>query len=301
MVKADDIFLFVHVVEEGSFSKVAEKLELTNSVVSKRISRLEEALNVQLLHRTTRRLHLTDAGISLLDKAKQAKVLLDTAQNNVSSYSNEIKGKLKITVPAVSARLVISKAIADFCKIYPDIEIELAVNNSFVDLIAEGYDLAIRTANLADSTLIGRRLIDSRWIVCATPKYLQEHSNVLSPNDLQKHECLIYKNQTTNPENWKFSTRGTETNVQVKGRFYTNDLDSLRQAALSDFGIAYLPRALVHRELLSGELINLLENYVSKHLGIYAVYPRSKQPDKKLKYLIDHLKLAFEQKREYFF
>jgi DNA-binding transcriptional LysR family regulator len=301
MVKADDIFLFVHVVEEGSFSKVAEKLELTNSVVSKRISRLEDALNVQLLHRTTRRLHLTDAGISLLDKAKQAKLLLDSAQNSVSSYSNEVRGKLKITVPAVSARLVISKAIADFCKIYPDLEIELSVNNSFVDLIAEGYDLAIRTANLADSTLIGRRLIDSRWIVCATPKYLQVHSKVLIPNDLQKHECLIYKNQTTSPENWKFSTRGIETNVQVKGRYYTNDLDSLRQAALSDFGIAYLPRALVHRELLSGELINLLENYVSKHLGIYAVYPKSKQPDKKLKYLIEHLKLAFEQKREYFF
>jgi DNA-binding transcriptional LysR family regulator len=301
MVKADDIFLFVHVVEEGSFSKVAEKLELTNSVVSKRISRLEDALNVQLLHRTTRRLHLTDAGISLLDKAKQAKLLLDSAQNSVSSYSNEVRGKLKITVPAVSARLVISKAIADFCRIYPDLEIELSVNNSFVDLIAEGYDLAIRTANLADSTLIGRRLIDSRWIVCATPKYLQEHSKVLIPNDLQKHECLIYKNQTTSPENWKFSTRGIETNVQVKGRYYTNDLDSLRQAALSDFGIAYLPRALVHRELLSGELINLLENYVSKHLGIYAVYPKAKQPDMKLKYLIDHLKLAFEQKREYFF
>jgi DNA-binding transcriptional LysR family regulator len=301
MVKADDIFLFVHVVEEGSFSKVAEKLELTNSVVSKRISRLEEALNVQLLHRTTRRLHLTDAGISLLDKAKQAKMLLDSAQNSVSTYSNEIRGKLKVTVPAVSARLVISKAIADFCRIYPDLEIELSVNNSFVDLIAEGYDLAIRTANLADSTLIGRRLIDSRWIVCATPKYLQVHSKVLIPNDLQKHECLIYKNQTTSPENWKFSIRGIETNVQVKGRYYTNDLDSLRQAALSDFGIAYLPRALVHRELLSGELINLLENYVSKHLGIYAVYPKAKQPDKKLKYLIDHLKLAFEAKREYFF
>jgi DNA-binding transcriptional LysR family regulator len=301
MVKADDIFLFVSVVEEGSFSKVAEKLELTNSVVSKRISRLEEALNVQLLHRTTRRLHLTDAGVSLLDKAKQAKELLNSAQDNVSSYSNDIRGKLKVTVPAVSARLVISTAIAEFCKIHPDVEIELSVSNRVVDLIADGYDLAIRTANLADSTLIGRRLIDSQWIVCATPEYLKSHDKILTPQDLQNHQCLIYKDQTVKPENWNFSTAGIETDIVVNGRFYTNDLDSLRQAALSDFGIAYLPRALVHRELLSGKLINLLSNYVSKHLGIYAVYPKSKQPDKKLKLLVEHLKSAFEAKREYFF
>lgn len=301
MAKADDIFLFVSVVEEGSFSKVADKLELTNSVVSKRISRLEDALNVQLLYRSTRRLKLTEAGSALFEQAKQAKTLLDSAQSNVTSYSNEIKGKLRITAPLVSSRLVISSAIAEFCKEYPEIEIELSVSNRSVDLIAEGYDLAIRTANMADSSLVARRLIDSQWIVCATPKYLQDHDTIVVPKDLQKHHCLIYKYEGCGSDVWSFATAGREANVQVKGRFQTNNLDSLRQVALSDFGIAYLPRALVHEELVNGKLINLLEHHVSKHLGIYAVYPKSKQPDKKLKCFIEHLKTAFEAKRDYFY
>lgn len=301
MAKADDIFLFVSVVEEGSFSKVADKLELTNSVVSKRISRLEDALNVQLLYRTTRRLNLTEAGSALFEQAKRAKTMLDIAQSNVTSYSNEIKGKLKITAPVVSARLVVSAAIAEFCKEYPEIEIELSVSNRSVDLIAEGFDLAIRTANMADSSLVARRLIDSQWIVCATPKYLQGHDAIVIPKDLEKHHCLVYKYEGSGPDVWSFSTAGKEANVHVNGRFQTNNLDSLRQAALSDFGIAYLPRALVHEELVNGKLINLLEHHVSKHLGVYAVYPRSKQPDIKLKCFIEHIKAAFEEKREYFY
>lgn len=301
MVKADDIFLFVNVVELGSFSKVADKLELTNSVVSKRISRLESALNVQLLYRTTRRLHLTDAGNALFERAKEAKLLLEDVQNNVASYGNEIRGKLKISVPVVSARLVLSGAIAEFCKIYPDVEVELSISNRFVDLIAEGFDLAIRTANLEDSTMIARRLIDSQWIVCATPKYLQSNEAINSPNDLQNHQCLIYKYEGVGPETWQFSDQNGVANVQVRGRFHTNNLDSLRQAALSDFGIAYLPRALVHEELVSGKLVSILESFVSKQLGIYAVYPKTKQPDKKLKCLIEHLKDAFDGKKDYFY
>jgi DNA-binding transcriptional LysR family regulator len=280
MIKADDIFLFVNVVEEGSFSKVADKLELTNSVVSKRISRLEASLNVQLLYRTTRRLNLTDAGNSLYDQAKRAKLLLEDAQNNVSSYANEIKGKLKITAPSVSSALVLNNAISGFCETYPEIEIELSVNNHVVDLIADGFDLAIRTADLADSSLIARRLIDSQWVVCATPKYMHDHKPILSPDDLKKHQCLIYKDEGKVHELWQFTRAGFDYSVCVEGRFHTNNLESLRQAALSDFGIAYLPRALVHTALVSGELVTLLDSYACKRLGIYAVYPKSKQPDK---------------------
>lgn len=301
MVKADDVFLFVNVVEQGSFSKVAEKLELTNSVVSKRISRLEDAINAQLLHRTTRRLHLTEAGATLFEQAKQAKTILESAQTNVSSLSHEVRGKLKITAPSVSVSLVLSAAVAEFCKLYPKVEIELHVSNRMVDLIGEGYDLAIRTGELEDSSLVARRLIDSQWIVCSTPKYLKEFGHVLVPKDLQNHECLVYKSGSMSNDNWCFKTKGSETNVQVDGRFYCNNLDSLRQAALSDFGIAYLPRALVHEELVSGQLVHLLQNYVSRHLGIYAVYPKSKQPDKKLKCFIDYLKTAFEAKKGHFY
>lgn len=301
MVKADDIFLFVRVVDEGSFSRVAEKLELTNSVVSKRIGRLEKALNVQLLYRTTRKLSLTDAGQALYGKARLAKLALQDAEDAVTGYGDEIRGKIKITMPAVSARLVLSQAIAEFCQIHTGVEVEVFISNHFVDLIDDGYDLAIRTAQLEDSSLIARRLIDSKWIVCASPKYLRLNGTPKIPDDLQNHHCLIYKYEGTGPELWAFHQNGEQSNIQVHGRFYTNNLDSLRQAALADFGIAYLPRALVHEELVAGRLVSVLADAAGKNLGIYAVYPRTRQPDKKLKLLVEHFRTAYQQKKEYFY
>lgn len=301
MVKSDDIFLFVRVVDEGSFSKVAEKLELTNSVVSKRISRLETVLNVQLLYRTTRKLSLTDAGKALYGKARLAKLALQDAEDSVSGYSDEIRGKIKITMPAVSARLLLNKAIAEFCKLHPQVSVEVSISNHIVDLIGDGYDLAIRTAVLDDSSLIARRLIDSQWVVCASPGYINNNSMPTTPIDLQQHQCLIYKYEGTGPDIWKFAVNKKEYNVQVQGRFHTNNLNTLCEAALSDFGIAYLPRVLVHEKLLSGELVSLLTSYANKNIGVYAVYPRSRQPDKKLKLLVEHFREAYQEKKEYFY
>lgn len=301
MVKADDIFLFVRVVDEGSFSRVAEKLELTNSVVSKRIGRLEKTLNVQLLYRTTRKLSLTDAGQALYGKARLAKLALQDAEDAVTGYGDEIKGTIKVTAPDVSARLLLSHAVATFCQKYPGVEIELSISNQFVDLIDDGFDLAIRTAHLEDSSLIARRLIDSQWIICASPEYLRLNGTPAAPDDLQNKHCLIYKYEGVGPDMWQFQIDGEKQNIQVQGRFHTNNLDALRQAALANFGIAYLPRALVHEELLSGTLVSLLESFADKNLGIYAVYPRTRQPDKKLKLLVEHFRMAYHAKKAYFF
>ncbi|TDF38200.1 LysR family transcriptional regulator [Alteromonadaceae bacterium M269] len=301
MVKSDDIFLFVNVVDEGSFSKVAEKLELTNSVVSKRIGRLEKELNVQLLYRTTRKLSLTDAGQALYGKARLAKLALQDAQDAVTGYANEIRGTIKVTAPSVSAQLLLNHAVATFCQQYPGVQVELSVSNHFVDLIDDGYDLAIRTAHLEDSSLIARRLIDSQWIVCASPEYLRLNGTPKFPIDLQSKHCLIYKYEGIGSDLWQFKVDGEQENIQVYGRFHTNNLDALRQAALADFGIAYLPRALVHEELLAGKLVSLLEDYADKNLGIYAVYPRTRQPDRKLKLLVEHFRTAYQSKKEYFY
>jgi DNA-binding transcriptional LysR family regulator len=301
MVKADDIFLFVQVVDEGSFSKVAEKCEITNSVVSKRISRLEKALNIQLLYRTTRKLSLTDAGRSLYGKARLARHALQDAQDSVTGYGEAIRGKVKITAPAVSASLVLSGAIADFCYQYPDVEVEMSVSNHFVDLIDDGYDLAIRTAHLEDSSLVARRLVDSHWVVCASPSYLRANGKPEHPDELAQHHCLIYKYEGAGPDMWQFQLDDLVHNVQVQGRFHTNNLDVLRQAAKADFGIAYLPRALVHEDLLAGNLTSILEPHIGKRLGIYAVYPKTRQPDKKLNLLVEHFRLAFQAKKAYFY
>ncbi|MBF7073042.1 LysR family transcriptional regulator [Glaciecola sp. MH2013] len=300
MAKADDIVLFVQVVDEGSFSKVAERLNLTNSVVSKRIGRLEASLNVQLLYRTTRKLNLTDAGRTLYGKARLAKLAIQDAENAVTGYANEMRGNIRITMPVVSANLLLSAAVAEFCKQYPDIHVELQINNRFVDLIGEGYDLAIRTAYLEDSSLIARRLIDSQWVFCASPAYLQEKGIPREPTDLVEHECLIYKFESAGSDIWPINVEGENSQLQIHGRFHTNNLNAIRHAALSDLGIGFLPKALVHDDLGDEKLIEILQGFAGKRMGMYAVYPKSRQPDQKLKLLVAHLRDALHNKQEHY-
>ncbi|WP_201574753.1 LysR family transcriptional regulator [Psychrobacter sp. H8-1] len=300
MVKADDMILFVQVVEEGSFSRVAEKLSLTNSVVSKRIARLEENLNTQLIYRTTRKLSLTDAGRTLYDKAKIAKHAFQEAEDAVTGYSEDMKGTIRITLPVVSANLILSESIAEFCKQHPEISVDLQITNRLVDLIEEGFDLAIRTAVLEDSSLIARRLIDSQWIICATPAYLKQYGTPQTPEQLQNHECLVYKFDNTANSTWPLYIDGKEQLISVNGRFHSNHLSAIKQAALSDLGIAFLPQVLIYEEIQKNTLTQILQCFTSKKLGLYAVYPKARQPDQKLKLLVAHLRDSLHRKQAYY-
>ena len=300
MTKADDMILFVQVVEEGSFSRVAEKLSLTNSVVSKRIARLEENLNTQLLYRTTRKLSLTDAGRTLYNKAKIAKSAFQEAENSVTGYGEDMKGHIRITMPVVSANFIFSESIAEFCKQHPEVSVELQITNRLVDLIEEGFDLALRTAVLEDSSLIARRLIDSQWIICATPAYLKQHGTPQTPEQLQNHECLVYKFDNTANSTWPLYIDGKEQLISVHGRFHSNHLSAIKQAALSDLGIAFLPQVLIYEEIQQNTLTQILQCFTSKKLGLYAVYPKARQPDQKLKLLVAHLQNSLHQKQAYY-
>ena len=301
MTKADDMILFVQVVEEGSFSRVAEKLSLTNSVVSKRIARLEENLNTQLLYRTTRKLSLTDAGRALYNKAKIAKSAFQEAENAVTGYGEDMKGHIRITMPVVSANFIFSESIAEFCKQHPEVSVELQITNRLVDLIEEGFDLALRTAVLEDSSLIARRLIDSQWIICATPAYLEQHGAPQTPEQLQNHECLVYKFDNTANSTWPLYIDGKEQLISVHGRFHSNHLSAIKQAALSDLGIAFLPQVLIYEEIQKNTLTKILQCFTSKKLGLYAVYPKARQPDQKLKLLVAHLRDSLHQKQAYYY
>ena len=301
MTKADDMILFVQVVEEGSFSRVAEKLSLTNSVVSKRIARLEENLNTQLLYRTTRKLGLTDAGRALYNKAKIAKSAFQEAENAVTGYGEDMKGHIRITMPVVSANFIFSESIAEFCKQHPEVSVELQITNRLVDLIEEGFDLALRTAVLEDSSLIARRLIDSQWIICATPAYLEQHGAPQTPEQLQNHECLVYKFDNTANSTWPLYIDGKEQLISVHGRFHSNHLSAIKQAALSDLGIAFLPQVLIYEEIQKNTLTQILQCFTSKKLGLYAVYPKARQPDQKLKLLVAHLRDSLHQKQAYYY
>lgn len=299
--KADDILLFASVVEAGSFSKVADQMDLSNSVISKRIARLEESLNVQLLYRSTRKLSMTDAGAALYEKSLLAKIAVQEAEEAVTGYGDEVQGHIKVTFPMVSARLALCEAVSLFCKDYPDIRVEINVENRIVDIIEEGYDLAIRTAFLEDSSLIARRLIDSQWLICASAEYLSQTPPLNDPQDLADHNCLIYKYEGAGQDFWMFKSNNEDVHVQVRGSLNCSDLEGLRLGALSGLGIAYLPRILVHEDILAGRLVTLLDHYVGKRLGIYAVYPRARLPDKRVKILIDYLRKAYEDRRDYMY
>tara|TARA_R110001583_G_scaffold188860_3_gene351321 strand:- start:5644 stop:6546 length:903 start_codon:yes stop_codon:yes gene_type:complete len=290
MTRADDIILFVQVVEEGSFSKVSELNSLTNSVVSKRIARLEEDLGVQLLFRTTRKLTISEAGKKLYQGAKNVKQATLEAIDSVSGYGENITGHVKMSVPCVSGELLLADTIAEFCSMHPNLTIDMMLDNNFVDIIEGGYDLVIRTGVLEDSSLIARHIIDCNWVICATPDYLSRNGTPMSPDDLINHNCLQYAYQTTGASEWEFKGINGNHIVKVTGNFSTNDSAALRKAALGGYGLVYVPRVLVYQDMLKGDLCDVLSDKVGKKLGLYAVYPFTRQPPRKIRMLIEHIR-----------
>lgn len=232
MASTDDLILFAQVVEAGSFSKVAEQNSLTNSVVSKRIGRLEEELGVQLLYRTTRRLTLSEAGKALYQGAKNVKAAALDAFDAVAGFGEKVSGHVRMSVPTISGELLLADAVADFCQQHPGLTVEMSLDNRFVNLVEEGFDLVIRTGYLDDSSLIARHILDSQWVICAAPAYVRRFGAPREPSDLLTHNCLRYAYQSTGASEWAF--KGEEGNylVSVSGSFSTDNAGALRKAAL---------------------------------------------------------------------
>ena len=302
-MRADDLILFSQVVEMGSFSKVAEQNNLTNSVVSKRIARLEEEIGVQLLYRTTRKLTLTEAGKAILHGAKNVKQATQEAMDAVSGFGENVSGHIKMSVPSISGDLILADAVAEFCNMHPGLTVDMSLDNRFVDLVNDGFDLVIRTGYLEDSSLIARHILDSQWVVCASPSYIARNGKPLIPTDLVKHNCLQYAYQTTGASAWQFIREGQGDNkyiVRVSGSFSTDNATALRKAALGGHGIAYVPRCLVYHDIRNGQLVDLFPDIVGKKLGIYAVYPFTRQPPNKIKMLIEHIRARYLAISHYF-
>jgi DNA-binding transcriptional LysR family regulator len=300
IMRADDLILFSQVVELGSFSGAAAQNNLTNSVVSKRIARLEQQLGVQLLHRTTRKLTLTEAGRVLAQQAKGVKQATVDAIDTVSGFGDSVSGQIKMSVPTISGDLLLADAVAEFCHSHPGLTVNMSLDNRFVDLIGGGFDLVIRTGHLEDSSLIAKHIIDSQWVVCASPSYLNTRQCPTTPEDLVQHNCLLYAYQTSGASDWAFTDNNKQYLVKVSGDFATDNAAALRKVALGGFGIAYVPRCLVYHDLVSEKLVELLPRQVAKKQGVYAVYPFTKQVPEKIKLLIEHIRQSYLKKAYYF-
>lgn len=300
MVGASELAIFAAVVTEKSFSAAAEKTGLSNTVVSKKITALEKELNTQLLYRTTRKLSLTHAGELLFEYAQGINQQAKDAFDAINELSEDISGHIKMSVPTISGELLLADVVAKFCQKYPKVSIELRLENELVDLIEQGIDLAIRTANLEDSSMIARHLMQSSWVLCSSPTYLANAPVLKDLSDLPEHNCLCYELQSDGSNEWRFTQNEQLQTVRVSGSFSSNNAPTLKRAALNHAGIIYVPKCCVYEELASGKLITVLPDYEPRSLGVYAIYPYTRHKPKKIQLLIEDIKQAYEQLEHYF-
>lgn len=300
MLLANELSLFALVVEAKSFNKAAVVADMSTPALSKRISKLEADLGVQLLYRTTRRLTLTEAGEKLYLRAKDINKQVNEALGEVSRHSEQLIGHIKMTVPSISGELFLAEHIARFCQDNPDISVEVRLENEFIDIVKEGIDLAIRTGVLEDSSLIAKPLITSHWVVCCSKSYIEQYGKPRQPEELTEHNCLAYTYQNDGAYEWRFSQGKYQKIIKISGTFATNNAQALRKAALAGYGIAYIPRCSVYEDIERGDLVELLSEHEPRALGVYAVYPFTKHLPNKVKLLIDHIKQGYENLSHYF-
>ncbi|MGR6500684.1 LysR substrate-binding domain-containing protein [Shewanella sp. Koi 1] len=280
--------IFVSVVECGSFSAAGQKLGLSKSAISKRITQLEQHIGIQLLQRTTRSLSLTDAGARYFEYIRPAVQLTQEGLDAISELQQTPKGNLRISVPMVFGRLYIAPLIAEFLKRYPDIQLQMQMDDKTTDLIAGGFDLAIRIGELPDSSLIARKIVPCLSVICASPAYLAQHGLPIVPNELTQHNCLFYSYFQDGVE-WSFHSPDGMQRIQPKGNYQVNNSDAIHLACLDGLGIANLPRFIVESDLQAGRLQTILADFPLPEHGIYAVYPQRKYLPTKVTVLIEFL------------
>ena len=280
------------VVEAGSFAAAAERLELSRALVSKHMAHLEKHLGTRLLNRTTRRLSLTESGSTYFERCQQILKDIEEAELAATHLTSVPRGTLRVTIPLVFGVLHIAPLIADYLSIYPEAKLDFTLDDRNIDLVNEGYDLAIRIGNLAETGLIARKFAKDAVVVCGSPEYFRRHGVPRVPEDLMNHSCLGYSYDDSGNE-WRFRGPDGEHIVQVKGNLRANNVDLLRVAALGGAGIVLQPRFLVGADLRAGRLQSVLAEYKSRELGIYAVYPSRKYLSAKVRSFIDFLAERF--------
>jgi DNA-binding transcriptional LysR family regulator len=283
-----DIAIFVAVIDAGSFTSAADQLALSKSQVSKCVNRLESALGARLLHRTTRRLRLTEAGTTLYESSKRGLDQIDEAQTAVSRLQQAPRGTLVVSASIAFGSAQLPAVARELTGRYPELAIELRLEDRHVDLVREGIDVAIRiTEDARDSTLIYRRLGQNRQVICASPAYLARRGAPRVPEDLAGHECIAQTQRAT-PKTWHLTGRdGSEHTVDVNGRIAASSALAVREAALLGCGIVELNSYLVGADILSGKLVRLLPDYEPRALSVYAVFPQRRYLAPKVQVFLD--------------
>lgn len=283
---------FNAVVDAGSFVKAADALNMSKAAVSRYVVDMETRLGVRLLHRTTRRLSLTDEGQVFYARSKELLAELQEAEDEITSRSDAASGLLRINAPFTFGILHLAPLWGAFKAQHPKVTLDVTLADRLVDLVEEGYDVAIRIATLESSTLVSKRLATTRMVLCASPTYLAQHGTPTHPADLAQHSVISYSYWATKDE-WRFNGPEGPVSVKTNPCIHTNSGDTCRAAALSHQGVILQPTFLVGKDLSDGTLLELMPEYRSIELGIYAVYPTRKHVSAKVRALIEFLAARF--------
>ncbi|MDX0133162.1 LysR family transcriptional regulator [Sinorhizobium meliloti] len=286
MTNLGDLEIFARVVSTGSMSAAGRALGFSAAVISKRIKRLEDRLGARLLQRTTRQLSLTEAGQGFYDRVLGILAGLEEAEAYASGRSSQVQGTLRISAPTSFGRMHIAPHLTGFMKDHPDLKLHIVLTDDFTDIVAEGFDLAIRIGELSDSSLVARKLAPVRRLLCAAPSYVARHGAPTEIGELAKHICLPAHNN----DNWKLEGPDGSLSYRPEGPLVTNSSEIIREAVIAGAGIALRSTWDIGRELREGRLVQVLPQWEGSHkLTLSAVYPSRQFLPAKVRQFIDYL------------
>lgn len=284
--------VFARVVDAGGISAAARDLRLSKSAVSKQLAALEDRLGARLLQRTTRRMSLTEAGANFLEHCRRVVAEAEAAESAVGALQAEPRGVLRVNAPMTFGTMHLAAAIPDFLARYPRVNVDLSLNDRLVDLLDEGFDVAVRIAKLADSSLVARKLAPARRVMVAAPSYLDRRGRPASLAELSAHDILSYSYLSSTDE-WRFDGPDGEESVRLDGRLKANNGEVLLAACLAGSGIAALPTFISGPSLRAGTLVRVLPQYQNTGIGIHAVWPTGRHLSAKVRAFVDFLAERF--------
>lgn len=287
---------FLQVVDSGSFSAAAAEIGVSVATVARQVTSLEARLGVQLLHRTTRALSLTEPGTHYCNRIREVLRTYDAVKREVASYQKDVKGLLRVHLRHSVGNQVIVPALPGFLEKHPNIKLDVTLTDAREDLVAQGVDVAVWLGSLEDSSLIARRLTPGKRLVCCSPGYAAKRGLPVHPTDLSQHNCIVYRAKSYD-SSWRFTKDGTTTSVAVSGNLESDSAAVLMTSALNGLGFVMLQEAVVRPSIESGALVNVFSDYQTSStdadVALYAVYPGSKQTSPKNRAFIDFLVRLF--------